>query len=332
MKTNPTLLFAALSILAGFPGDGALRAQSIQFRPKVSDNLTRYAPKVQVKGVLEVPGTDSLADLGDEWNRVYRRYHPEGQIVYLPRVSKEAIKELLEGNRALVISAREMTAEESQAFRSKFGYMPMRIPVCLDANIVFVHKSNPVSSLSMEQLDAIYSKDLKGGTKEAIRTWGDLGVRGDLAKRPINAYAREEGSAIRAGFKTSVLLEGEFRPGIIARNDSGALAESILTDPAGIAFGPMAAWYTTNKVLPLVPYQGSDARPPVQDMVTSSRYPMPMLYYAYVNRAPGKSLEPAVDEFLHLVLAREGQDAVADMGLFPGPLEFLSIALKRLDR
>ena len=332
MKSTSRSLFAALAILAGLPVGVALQAQSIQFRPKVSDSLPKYAPKVQVKGILEVPGTDSLADLGDEWNRVYRRFHPDGQIVYLPKVSKDALKELQDGTRSLVISAREMSGEETQAFRTKFGYLPMRIPVCLDANIVFVHKSNSISSLSMEQLDAIYSKDPKGGAKEPLRTWGDLGVRGELAKRPINAYAREEGSAIRAAFKTSVLLDGDFRPGIIPRNDSGALAESILTDPAGIAFGPMAAWYTTNKILPLVPYQGTDARQPVQDMVTSSRYPMPMLYYAYVNRAPGKSLEPAVDEFLHMLLAREGQDAVADMGLFPGPLEFLTIALKRLDR
>ncbi len=309
-----------------------LQAQSIQYRSKVSDTLPRYAPKVQLKGVLEVPGSDTLADLGDEWNRVFRRFHPEASVLYQPKVSKDAVKDLVDGTRSLILSAREMTNEETQAFRTKFGYMPMRIPVCLDAIIVFVHKNNPVSSLSMEQLDAIFSKDLKGGAKEPARTWGDLGVRGELSKRTINAYAREEGAAIRSAFKSLVMLDGDYRPGIIPRNDFSALAESILTDPAGIAFGPMASWYTSNKVLPLIPYQSTDARQPVQDQVTSSRYPMPRLFYAYLNRAPGKALDPLVDEYMHMLLAREGQDAVADMGLFPGPLEFLSIALKRLDR
>lgn len=318
------------AVLAAVPE--MLQAQSIQYRSKVSDTLPRYVPKVQVKGVLEVPGSDTLADLGDEWNRVFRRFHPEASILYQPKVSKEAVKELLDGTRSLILSARELTNDESQAFRTKFGYMPMRIPVCLDAIIVFVHKNNPISSLSMEQLDAIFSKDLKGGAKEPARTWGDLGVRGELSKRTINAYAREEGAAIRSAFKTAVMLDGDYRPGIIPRNDFSALAESILTDPAGIAFGPMASWYTSNKILPLIPYQSNDARQPVQDQVTSSRYPMPRLFYAYLNRAPGKNLDPAVDEFMHLLLAKEGQDAVADMGLFPGPLEFLSIALKRLDR
>lgn len=329
MKLLPRILIATAAILST---PAALSAQSIQYRSKVSDTLPRYAPKVQVKGVLEVPGSDTLADVGDEWSRVFRRFHPEASVLYQPKVSKEAVKDLIDGTRTLILSARELTNDENQAFRTKFGYLPMRIPVCLDAIIVFVHKNNPISSLSMEQLDAIFSKDLKGGAKEPARTWGDLGVRGELAKRTINAYAREEGAAIRTAFKTMVLLDGDYRPGIIPRNDFSALAESILTDPAGIAFGPMASWYTTNKILPLIPYQSNDARAPVQDQVTSSRYPMPRLFYAYLNRAPGKALDPVVDEFMHMLLAREGQDVVADMGLFPGPLEFLSIALKRLDR
>ncbi|MBI4913865.1 MAG: substrate-binding domain-containing protein [Acidobacteria bacterium] len=332
MKHPATLLPAALVVLLGGALAPPLGAQSMQFRAKVADTIPKYAPKVRVRGVLEVPGTDSLSDLGDEWNRSFRQFHPEGRLIYLPKLSKEAIKDLNDGVRAVIVSAREMTSEEMQAFRTKFGYMPMRIPVCLDANIVFVNKTNPITSITMEQLDAIYGKDRKGGLKEPLQTWGDLGVRGDLAKRPINAYAREEGSAIRATFAAATLLGGDFRPGIAARGDSSSLAESILTDQAGIAFGPMASWYTTNKILPVVPYQGSDARLPTQEMVTTSRYPMPMLYYAYVNRPPGQALDPAVDEFLHFVLSQEGQNTVADVGLFPGPTEFLTIAIKRLDR
>jgi phosphate transport system substrate-binding protein len=67
-------------------------------------------------------------------------------------------------------------------------------------------------------------------------------------------------------------------------------------------------------------------------MVTSSRYPMPRLFYAYLNRAPGKPVAAPVDEALHYILAQEGQNEVADVGLLPGPVEFMSIALKRLSR
>ncbi len=323
---------AALTLLLTLALGSAAQSQSMQVRAKVSDTLPRYAAKIQVKGVLEIPGTDALSDLGDDWRRAFRQFHPEARVVYLPKLSKEAVKELIDGTKNLIISAREFTPDEMQQFRTKFGYMPMRIPVCLDASIVFVNKVNSISSITMEQLDAIYSKDRKGGAKEPLQTWEGLGVRGELAKRPINAYSREEGSAIRAFFLGSVLLNGEFRPGILSRGDSSSLAEAILVDPAGLAFGPMSSWYTTNKILPVVPYQGAEARFPTQEAVTTSKYPMPMLYYAYVNRAPGQALEPAVNEFLHYLLAQEGQGAVADAGLFPAPVEFLTIALKRLDR
>jgi phosphate transport system substrate-binding protein len=330
MKLSSGSLSVALCLVAGLVAP--MRAQSVIQRAKVSEVLPRYTPKTQVTGTLELPGTDALADLGDDWRRAFRQFHPEARLIYLPKLSKDAIKDLLDGTRKLIISAREFTPEEMQQFRVKYGYMPMRIPVCLDANIVFVNKANTLTSITMQQLDAIYSKDRKGGAKAPIQTWTELGVRGELAKRPIVAYAREEGSAIRTAFAGTALQNGEFKPGVQPRSDSSSLAESILVDPAGVAFGPMSSWYTTNKVLPVVPYDGAEPRFPTQETVTSSRYPMPMLYYAYVNRAPGQALEPAVNEFLRYLLAQEGQNAVADVGLFPAPVEFLTIALKRLER
>jgi len=322
-----TLLFAA-----GGSAVSVLHGQAVQVRAKVSEALPRYQPAAQLKGVVPIPVTDALSDLGEEWQRSFQTFHPAGKLVFTPKLSKEAVQTLLDGASAVALTAREFLPEETKAFQTKYGYIPMRIPICLDANIVFVHKSNPISSITMEQLDAIYGKRLLGGAKEPIKVWGDLGVRGELAKRPINAYSRAEGTATRASFAALALLKGDFRPGIIDRDDSSSLAEAILTDAAGIAFGPMASWYAANKILPIVPYQGTEARYPTQEMVTSSRYPMPRLFYAYVNRAPGKPLDPEVNEFLHFILSREGQNAVADTGLLPGPVEFLTIAIKRLGR
>ena len=208
----------------------------------------------------------------------------------------------------------------------------MRIPVCMDATIVFVNKANPITSITMQQLDAIYSKSRLGGAAKPALVWGDLGVQGELATRTINAYARAEGTATRAAFATTALLKGEYRPGIIDREDSSALAEAVSTDAAGIGFGPMASWFATNKTLPVVPYGGTEARYPTQELVTSSKYPMPRLFYAYLNRAPGQPVPAAVNEAAHYLLSQDGQNEVADVGLLPGPVEFMTIALKRLSR
>ena len=105
-----------------------------------------------------------------------------------------------------------------------------------------------------------------------------------------------------------------------------------MTDQSGIAIGTMSSWYFANKVLAVVPYHGEDARFPNQENVTTSKYPMPRLYYAYLNRTPGAPLPAPVNELIHFILSKEGQNAVADSGLLPGPPEFIQIALKRLSR
>ena len=332
MRQSFSAIPLVLALVAGAPQAGRLSAQSVQVRATVSPQLPRYQVAIPIKGALEIPCTDALADLGDEWNRGFRKFHPAANLVFLSKLSTEAAAALVSGKSPLVILARELTAGEMKAFQDKYGYLPMRIPVCMDATIVFVNKANPIGSISMQQLDAIYSKTRLGGAPAPALLWGDLGVQGELAKRPINAYARAEGTATRAAFGASVLLKGEFRPGIIDREDSSALAEAVSTDAAGIGFGPMASWFATNKTLPVVPYGGTEARYPTQEMVTTSRYPMPRMFYAYLNRAPGQLVAAPVNEALHFILAQEGQNEVADVGLLPGPVEFMSIALKRLSR
>ena len=325
-------LVSTLLLASGMTCLGLLQAQSAQPRAKVPTSIPKYEPLIQVKGPLDLVGTDALADLGEEWGAVFKRIHPEANLIYRPKLTKDAIKGFLDGSILLVITGREFTAEETKAFQAKFSYMPMRIPVCLDSNIVFVNKNNPMTSITMEQLDAIYSKDRLGGAKQAATVWGDLGLKGEWSKLPINAYTREEGTATRSSFAEKAMLKGEFRPGIESRNDASALAEAVMTDQSGIAVGTMASWYFANKVLPVVPFHGEDARFPNQDNITTSRYPMPRLYYAYLNRTPGAPLPGPVNEIIHFLLTQEGQTAVADSGLLPGPPEFIAIALKRLSR
>jgi phosphate transport system substrate-binding protein len=309
-----------------------MQAQSVQVRATVSESLPHYQPGAALKGPLEIPCTDALSDLGEEWNMGFRKSQPAASLVFLAKLSVEAVTSLQAGTAPLVILAREMTAGEVKAFQDKYGYLPMRIPVCMDATIIFVNKSNPITSISMQQLDAIYSRNRLGGSPAPAVTWGDLGVKGELQHRVINAYARAEGTATRSAFGTVCLLGGPYRPGIIDREDSSALAEAVSTDAAGIGFGPMACWFATNKTLPVVPYAGTEARYPTQELVTDSKYPMPRLFYGYLNRAPGQPVPVPVNEALHYILSQEGQNVVADIGLLPGPLEFMTIALKRLSR
>jgi phosphate transport system substrate-binding protein len=332
MKINSAPWIAGLVLAAGMLGQGLLQAQTAQRRAKVSDVVPIYHASAEVKGPIDLLGTDLLSDLGEEWSSRFRKLHPEAKLIFRPILTKDAVKALVDGSSLLTITARELNPEESKAFQTKFGYLPMRIPVCLDANIVFVNKNNPIASITMEQLDAIYSRTRLGGAKSPAVVWGDLGLRGEWAKLPIHAYTRGPGSATHSSIAEKVLRQGDFQPGVLFRDDSSALAEAVATDQTGIAISTMESWYFANKVIPVVPFHGEDARFPNQDNVTTSLYPMPRLYYAYLNRTPGSPLPAPVNEVIHFLLSQEGQNAVADSGLLPGPPEFIQIALKRLNR
>lgn len=332
MKINRSHLITGLVFVMGMACNSGLKAQSAQIRARVAATIPRYQPLVQLKGPIDLIGTDALSELGEEWASVFRKIHPEANLIFRPGLTKDAVKAFFDGTSLLIITAREFTPDEAKAFQAKYGYMPMRIPICMDANIVFVNKNNPITSISMEQLDAIFSSTRLGGAKSPAVVWGDLGLRGEWAKLPINAYTRAPGTATNANVKEKVLRNGSYRPGILSRDDAAALAEAIMTDQTGIAISTMASWYVANKVLPVTPFQGEDARFPNQENVTTSRYPMPRLYYAYLNRTPGSALPGPVNEVIHFLLAQEGQNAAADSGLLPGPPEFIQIALKRLSR
>jgi phosphate transport system substrate-binding protein len=317
----------ALLLAAGAPFPGHLEAQTVHVRAEVPEALPHYQPSVMVRGPLEIPCADALSDLGDEWDRSFRTFQPGASLACRYMLSKEAVKAFADGTTPLIIISRDLLPEELKGFQGKYGYPPTRIPICMDANIVFVNKANPLSAISMEQLDAIYSSRRLGGARATAWVWGDLGVKGELAQQTIHAYSWPEGAAIRGSFSTLALLGGEFRTGILDRVDSTALAEAVSLDAAGIAYGSIASWFAINKTLPLVPYQGTQPY-----SANDERYPMRRLFHAFLNRPPGKPVDPSVFEALHFLLSKEGQTEVAAVGLLPGPVEFLLAAGRRLNQ
>jgi phosphate transport system substrate-binding protein len=225
-----------------------------------------------------------------------------------------------------------LTLEEHQAFEKKFGYTPLKLVVCYDAFIVFVNAGNPIREISMEQLDAAYSSTRNAGYRldTTVETWGDLGVRGDYSKRTINAYMRVEGTAARSTIRDLVLLKGKYKPSVKEGLEWGSIAESVMTDAAGIGIGTLSNWLSRNKTLAVIPLHARDAVPPNQENVVSGKYPMARTYYFYVNRAPDKPLTPALSEFLQYIFSLQGQLAVAQATLYPLPAEIAQLYRRRL--
>lgn len=331
---------AAVAALVLLPS--AVHADTDHF---MDPSMPEFTASARLRGTLRSVGANTMDVITFGWIQLFRKSYPEVEVTMEARTSLSAIPALTNGLADLAPIGREMLPSEEAMFRQKHGYSPTLVRVAggsfatnnrSHAIAVFVHKDNPINQLSLAQLDAIFSASRRRGHAE-IATWGDLGLDGEWASRPITLYAMRRPNGIVNFFQTRVLLDGEFRPGINerdGRNDAArleAVVASIADDPSGIGYAGFAQWSPGVKALALA----EDASGPFVEgsleTIASHTYPLSRWIYIAINKAPGKSLPPNVHAFLALVLSREGQRVVAaDEAFLPLPAAVVREELARL--
>lgn len=321
------------SFLFAFAASTLLLSQGVpQYAPKADPSLPPYVPAQSVDAVIECIGSDALTDVWEEWKAGFKAVQPRVQFKVTQTLSTTSVKALMDGTVPLIHLPRELTMAEHQAFEKKFGYTPTKLVVCYDAFIVFVNTGNPIKDIGMDQLDAAFSTTHNAGYKKdsPVDTWGEMGLRGDYAKRPIHPYMRAEGTAARSLIRDMVLLKGTYKPTVRDIVDWPGVAEAVMTDASGIGIATLSSWMARIKVLAVTPLQAKEPVPPTQETVISGKYPLARTLYFYVNRAPGKPLSPALSEFLQYVLSRQGQTAVTQATFYPVPTDIVQLYRKRL--
>jgi phosphate transport system substrate-binding protein len=293
--------------------------------------LPAYTAERPVSGELKSVGSDSMEPLMALWGEDFKRFHPRVSTLFLCKGSGTAPKALLEGSTLMGQMSREMNDQELATFQAKFGYAPTRIPVAVDALVVYVNANNPIKNLHMEEIDAIFSTTRKGGAKNDILLWGDLGLGGDWKQRDIQAYGRDENSGTRAFFKEHAMKKGDFKPSVKAFMDQFAVVEAPAVDGGGISYGPLQYANRMVKGVPVASFKSDRFIEPTLESIQKGTYPLTRFLYIYVNKAPGKALDPTVKEFLRFVLSREGQAGVASFGAVGIPGDFAAMGVGKLN-
>ena len=292
-----------------------------------------YQPAASVAGEIRTWGNDEMAALITLWQKGFRKYHPNVQFKDRLMGPASAMAGIYTGVADFSLMGHELLKEESMAFEWVFHYQPLGIEVAtasLDVHsnnatlVVFVHKANPVSKLSLAQLGAIYGAEHKTGRKN-IRTWGDLGLTGDWADKPIHVYGYAPASEAGSYFRQRVLEDRhkwncelkEFENAQLSTGKTvdagGQILEALAKDRQGIAYAKLL--YANSQVKPLA-LVGASGLPiePTKMNVQLRRYPLTRAMKVYLNRDPAKPLDPKLNEFLRYILSAEGQQAVLDEG------------------
>ena len=320
-----TFLVAALMTLcAAGPG----RTQNVQALPK-------YQSEQSVGGVLRLwghgsPDTDFMGKLVRSWEEGFRKHHPGIQFEDRLYGTASAIGALYASAGDLAIMGREIRPFEISAFEHVFRYPPLGIDIAtgsLDirnmdfALNVFVHKDNPLGKLTITQVDAIFGCEHLRGPRN-IRIWGELGFTGEWKDKPIHVY----GFPINRGFAVffqDAALGGsrkwnadlkEFgdvrQPDGTLRDGGLRILEALARDPYGIAYSNLRYMNAQVKPLALAATDGGQYYEATKENLIHRKYPLTRFITTFVNRTPGRALDPKVKEFLRYILSREGQEEV----------------------
>ncbi|MDV7212777.1 phosphate ABC transporter substrate-binding protein PstS family protein [Azotobacter beijerinckii] len=315
-------LMASMTFVAA----GVVTASAIA---AVDPALPVYEKTSGVSGNLSSVGSDSLANLMTLWGEEFKRQYPNVNIQIQAAGSSTAPPALTEGTANLGPMSRMMKDNELQAFEAKHGYKPTAVPVAIDALAVFVHKDNPIKSLDIAQVDAIFSSTrLCGGAKD-LKTWGDLGLTGEWAAKPIQLFGRNSVSGTYGYFKEEALCKGDFKANVNEQPGSASVVQSVSSSLNAIGYSGIGYKTSSVRAVPLSkkggePFEANEVN------ALSGKFPLARFFYVYVNKAPNKPLSPLEAQFVKLVLSKQGQEVVVKDGYIPLPKRVVDKTLKEL--
>src|SRR6266542_451430 len=322
--TKQTVVAVILGVAVFGAGLAVARGQ-VQLDP----GLQPYKTVSGVSGNISSVGSDTLNNLMTHWSESFGRFYPNAKVQIEGKGSSTAPPALIAGTAQLGPMSREMKGTEIDQFEKKFGYKPLAIRTSVDALAVFVNKDNPIKCLSMSQVDAIFSKSRRAGHKEDVMTWGQLGLTGEWAQKPTSLYGRNSASGTYGFFKEHVMKNGDYKDTVKEQPGSAAVVQGVTVDRFAAGYSGIGYATAGVKAVPLTEKDGGRCVEATADNAYSGAYPMARFLFVYINKAPGKALDPLTREFIKLIVSREGQEGVIKDGYFPVPA---SIAKEELSK
>jgi len=274
------------------------------------DALRRFAPVVLLMILptfvaasaperITIKGSDTMVILVQRWTELYpNKKGLEFQVT--GGGSGTGIAALINGTTDICSSSRPIKPAEVRQLKEKYQYRGMEVRVARDGLAVYVHKSNAVKQLTIEQIRLIFTGQ--------VRNWKDVGG----ADKPIILYSRENNSGTYEFFKEHVLLKQDFAAEAQHMAGTAALINAVSKDPNAIGFGG-AAYAANVRPLAVAREKGSAYVTPSETSILSGEYPISRFLYFYLSERP-KGTEKA---FIDWVISPAGQKVVKDVGYYP---------------
>jgi phosphate transport system substrate-binding protein len=298
MKPTAVFILSCLTALAAEP-------------PKNAGYLLR-------DGSVAIVGYNDMSAIFANLNALIIRTHPGIAFNMQLKGTATAAPALTLGLSAFAPMGAEFSEMELAAYKSFVGASPMLIrvahcslsPSALSAPVgIFVNKANPIQKVTVEQVARIFTTGSPGGD---VTAWGQVGLKGEWARRPIHPCGiAEEAAAGLAAYMLRKMGGRPFAPDYDQFAQSSQVVKRVGEDPLAIGFASGNIVTAETKLVAIAEKEGGPASSLTTSEVLSGSYPYDRYLLIYVRRIPGEPIDPFVKEYLRLVFSREGQQAIA---------------------
>src|SRR5688572_28789557 len=285
MKKTITL---CLTILAAFGQFGCSKGSD-----KTAEQATTGGNTITIKG------SDTMVQLAQRWAEAFMGANKDVTVQVTGGGSGTGISALINGTTDICMSSRPMKDKEKEQMLAKYTSAGVEATVARDGLTVYLHESNPVKELSMEQLKKIYLGEIKN--------WKEVGGK----NATILLYSRENNSGTYVFFKEHVLENKDFAQNAQTLPGTAAVVNAITKDPNGIGYGG-AGYAKGIKECAIKKDEASPALLPVKENIDNNSYALSRALYFYLKGRP----EGKMKEFVDWILSPRGQEIVTKEGFF----------------
>ena len=352
------LLMACLSLTLTGVTQGKSRTALLD--PNLPDYQPQTVPAphdhgyVMRDGSLRIVGFDDIAGMVAKWDEEFTKTHPgikftpilKGNGTAIPAITYDMAVFAPEGGGATLLELLPYEKiygskkDPVAALIIRVGHGSLNPAATMSPLGIIVNKSNPIKSLTKEQVASIFGTG--SGTGD-VTNWSQMGMAGNLADKPIHptglywdAYNRPDDPSM--GEYMMYRQMGPFPGAVFSQNYEQYLhyndvVKKVAGDPLAIGIVALNKVDASVRVVPLVESDGHTlSTGSAQDLI-ADRYPYPRDLYIYIRREPGTPFEPLVKEYMRMVLSKQGQDAVAEdaKGYLPLTAEEVKVELDKLE-
>ncbi|MGB3726630.1 MAG: phosphate ABC transporter substrate-binding protein [Glaciecola sp.] len=274
-----------------------------------------YRSTPGVYGTITSVGSDTLAGLMAIWAQRFQEIYPHVKFQIQASGSATASQALTQGSASIGPMSRALSAQEIALFTSKHGYPPTALVVAIDAIALYVEENNPLTQLTLQQVDAVFSATRLCGYPRSLETWQSVGVSKFGSAQNIQIFGRNSASGTYDLFKQKALCDGDYKRTMNEMPSSSSVVQSVASSIGALGYAALGYQSTQVKTLSLSA-NGTDYYAPSPDNLREGNYPFTRFLYIVVNKAPNETLPALERTFLSFVLSPEGQRIVSDDGYF----------------